>query len=229
MTDHTPTEAYSFDYYEELPADKERVWSLLKTYNHIPANEVERHLRDIREKGWKVFPYGCISHWIFLDCVITSSPEYSNILECLKPGGVLLDAGCAFGYQGFLDLGYDLFKDHDTFEDIIHAAALFHLFDWEDQVILGTRLVKFFKKDASKAMVVGRQIGTLYPRNRAIYKNEDVPGWYRHNLETWQDLWDEIHDKTGTKWKVNGTIREMQQSTQGSSGRAGLKFVINKV
>ncbi|KAK5790188.1 hypothetical protein VI817_007475 [Penicillium citrinum] len=78
-------------------------------------------------------------------------------------------------------------------------------------------------------MVVGRQIGTLYPRNRAIYKNEDVPGWYRHNLETWQDLWDEIHDKTGTKWKVNGTIREMQQSTQGSSGRAGLKFVINKV
>lgn len=98
MTDHTPTEAYSFDYYEELPADKERVWSLLKTYNHIPANEVERHLRDIREKGWKKFPYGCISHWIFLDCVITSSPEYSNILECLKPGGVLLDAGCAFGY-----------------------------------------------------------------------------------------------------------------------------------
>lgn len=184
MTDHTPTEAYSFDYYEELPADKERVWSLLKTYNHIPANKVERHLRDIREKGWKVFPYECISHWIFLDCVITSSPEYSNILECLKSGGVLLDAGCAFGYvlrqlamdgapaanligtdmqQGFLDLGYDLFKDRDTLEDIIHAAALFHLFDWEDQVILGIRLVKFFKKDASKAMIVGRQIGTLYP------------------------------------------------------------------
>lgn len=185
----------------------------------------------------------------------------------------MLDAGCAFGYvlrqlvmdgapaanligadiqQGFLNLGYDLFKDRDTFEgkflagdllnpddhsldeingkvDIIHAAALFHLFDWEDQVVLGTRLVKFFKKDASKAMIVGRQIGTLYPRNRATYKNEDGPGWYRHNLETWQDLWDEIGEKTGTKWKVNGTIREMQQSAQGSLGRVGLNFVINKV
>lgn len=185
----------------------------------------------------------------------------------------MLDAGCAFGYvlrqlavdgapaanligtdlqQGFLDLGYDLFKDRDTFEgkflagdllnpddhsldeingkvDIIHAAALFHLFDWEDQVKLGIRLVKFFKKGANKAMVVGRQIGTLYPLDRATYKEEDGPSWYRHNLETWQDIWDEIGDKTGTEWKVSGTIREMQQSTGSSSGRAGLNFVINKV
>ncbi|KAJ5286788.1 hypothetical protein N7478_002474 [Penicillium angulare] len=177
MTDRTSTEANRFDYHEELPADKERVWSLLQSYSHIPRDEIESHLRDI----------------------------YFNILECLKSGGVLLDAGCAFGYilrqiaiddapaanligidlqRGFLDLGYDLFKDRDTFEgkslasdllnpddhsldvindtvDVSHAAALFHLFDWEDQVSLGTRQVKFFKKDAKQAMIVGRQIGTL--------------------------------------------------------------------
>lgn len=150
--------------------------------------------------------------------------------------------------QGFLDLGYELFKDRDTFEskflagdllspsdnsldemdgkvDIIHAAALFHLFDWEDQVTLGVRLVKFFKVDADKAMVVGRQIGTLYPKDRVTYKNDGGPGWYRHNLETWQYLWDEIGDKTGTKWRVSGTIRPFDD---GGSGRAALNFVINK-
>lgn len=185
----------------------------------------------------------------------------------------MLDAGCAFGYvlrqlafdgapalnligidlqQGFLDLGFDLFKDRDTFGgkflagdllspdddsldeingkvDIIHAAALFHLFDWEDQVTLGARLVNFFNKNSSNAMVVGRQIGTLYPPDRATYKQQDGPHWYRHNLETWQELWDEIGDNTGTKWKVCGSIQEMQKSTSSTPGRAGLNFVIKKV
>lgn len=222
-----------------------------------------------RERGWKIFPYGCIGRWTFLDCVITSSPEYSNILERLKSGDVFLDAGCAFGYvlrqlafdgaparnligidlqQGFLNLGFELFQDRDTFTgrllagdllnsadesleeingkvDVIHAAALFHLFDWEDQVMLGTRLVKFFKANANAAMVVGRQIGTLYPHDRATYKDHGGPGWYRHNLKTWQDLWDEIGEKTGTKWRVSGTIRPFADD---HSGRAALNFVINK-
>lgn len=287
MADRTPIEAKSLDYQEDLPADKDRVWTLLQSYSNMPSNEIEAHLRIIvgylqfssmcmvtdlhlqRERGWNIFPYGCIGRWTFLDCTITSSPEYSNILARIRSGAVFLDAGCAFGYvlrqlasdgapaanlvgidlrQGFLDLGYELFKDRDTFEgrllagdllspsddsldemdgkiDIIHAAALFHLFDWEDQVTLGIRLVKFFKADADKAMVVGRQIGTLYPSDRATYKDHGGPGWYRHNLETWQDLWDEIGDKTGTAWRVSGTIRPFADN---STGRAALNFVIHK-
>ena len=77
--------------------------------------------------------------------------------------------------------------------------------------------------------LVGRQIGTLYPPDRATYKQGDGPGWYRHNLETWQDLWDEIGDNTGTKWKTSGTLREMKPSSPWSSGRAGLDFVIKRV
>lgn len=154
--------------------------------------------------------------------------------------------------QGFIDLGYELFKDRDLFSarciagdplkpegpnlgsidgkvDIIHAAALLHLFNWDDQVTLGSRLVKFFKRDAN-AMLVGRQIGTLYPTKQGTQKDQDIPGWYRHNLETWQQMWDEIGDKTGTQWRVRGTLQEMQSRTTGNDlGRASLNFVITKV
>ncbi|KAF3071719.1 Methyltransferase trt5, partial [Trichoderma lentiforme] len=195
--------------------------------------EVEDHLRDIRDRAWKVFPYGCIGRWLFLNCVITSSSEYSHILKRLEAGEVLLDAGCAFGYvlrQLAFDgspasnlIGTDLqqviagdllepedpsLDSIDGKVDIIHAAALFHLFDWDDQVTLGSRLVKFFKPDAN-AMLVGRQIGTLYPPKRGTQKDQKAPGWYRHNLETWQQMWDEIGDKTGTQWRVRGTLQEM--------------------
>lgn len=164
MTDRTPVEAKGLDYQEDLPADKDRVWNLLKSYSNIPSDEIEAHLRSIvgyilqsssvctvtdlhlqRERGWKIFPYGCIGRWTFLDCTITSSPEYSNILERIRSGDVFLDAGCAFGYvlrqlasdgapaanlmgtdlrQGFLDLGYELFKDRDTFEGKFLAGDL---------------------------------------------------------------------------------------------------------
>ncbi|PON28818.1 hypothetical protein TGAM01_v201926 [Trichoderma gamsii] len=273
MTDHTLIESKTLDYYEELPDNKERIFNLLQSYSKIPVDKIEDHLRDIRDRAWKVFPYGCIGRWLFLDCVITSSPEYPRILKRLEAGEVLLDAGCAFGYvlrqlaadgspasnligtdlqQGFIDLGYELFKDRDSFSarfiagdllkpedpnldsidgkvDIIHAAALFHLFDWDDQVTLGSRLVKFFKPDAN-AMLVGRQVGTLYPTKRGTQKDQDISGWYRHNLETWQQLWDEIGDKTGTQWRVRGTLQEMQSRTTGNDlGRASLNFVIAKV
>lgn len=155
--------------------------------------------------------------------------------------------------QGFLDLGYELFKDRDTFQaqfiagdllspetaafesmlgkiDIIHAAALFHLFGWEDQVKLGTRLVQFFKPEARDAMIVGRQIGTFAPMDLASHRKQGS-GWYRHNMQTWQQLWDEVGQNTGSRWKVEGSLRGMPQAAAtGTPGpRAGLNFVIRRI
>lgn len=204
-----------------------------------------------------------------MDCVITSLPEYPAIIERLKRGDVLLDAGCAFGYvlrqlavdgapasnligaelrQGFIDLGYELFKDRDTFDarfyagdlldaedhsydeingkiDIIHAAALFHLFGWDDQVKLGVRLVKFFKPTATKALVVGRQIANPHPLDPAEHAKQELT-WYRHNAQTWQRLWNVIGDETGTKWKATATVRERETS---NGPRAGMTFAVCRI
>lgn len=201
--------------------------------------------------------------------MITSLPEYPAIIERVKSGDVLLDAGCAFGYvlrqmavdgapaanligvdirQEFLDLGYELFQDKG-FEarfiagdlvsadpslagiagtvDIIHAAALFHLFGWDDQVEIGVRFVELFKPHAN-ALVVGRQIADLEPLDPVEHVRKGR-GWYLHNLRTWQMLWDVVGEKTGTRWKVTGVVSERRSLNDVPGPKAGMSFAVYKV
>ncbi|CAG8047608.1 unnamed protein product [Penicillium salamii] len=261
----------SFDYNEELPTDRAQTWILLETYSKIPLNQIETHLKDIRQKTWNVFPYSCIGHWLFLDCVITSLPEYPAIIARVKAGDVLLDAGCAFGYvlrqmavdgapatnligvdirQEFLDLGFELFQDKG-FEgrfiaadlvnvdplldnlaeiagtvDIIHAAALFHLFGWDDQVSIGVRFVELFKPGAN-ALVIGRQIADLEPLDPVEHATQGR-GWYRHNMRTWQMLWDVVGERTGTRWKTTGVVSEKRGLKDVPGPKAGMSFAVYK-
>ncbi|CAG8195048.1 unnamed protein product [Penicillium salamii] len=277
----------SFDYDEELPTDRAQTWTLLETYSKIPPDQIETHLKDIvsphltsqheenppanwyqRQKAWNVFPYGCIGHWLFLDCVITSLPEYPAIIARVKAGDVLLDAGCAFGYvlrqmavdgapatnligvdirEEFLDLGFELFQDKG-FEgrfitadlvnvdpslaeiagtvDIIHAAALFHLFGWDDQVSIGVRFVQLFKPGAN-ALVIGRQIADLEPLDPVEHATQGR-GWYRHNMRTWQMLWDVVGERTGTRWKATGIVSEKRGLKNVPGPKAGMSFAVYK-
>lgn len=253
-------------YEEALPEDRDnKVAQLLQTYSHIPAEEIEPHLHSVRDRAWAVFPYTCIGAWRFLDLYVTQQPVYTSVVARLRDGGDrLLDAGCCFGYvlrqlaadgvptaslvgsdleQRFLDLGYELFRDRETFKgffvagdmlsapkapsegsagedklapldgtfDIVHAASFFHLFSWEDQVRLGERVVRFFRS-ADKAtnsgqprLLFGRQVGNSAPVDRATLA---ARGEYRfhHNPATLQQLWDEIGERTKTKWKVEAEL-----------------------
>ncbi|CAK7213056.1 hypothetical protein SCUCBS95973_001669 [Sporothrix curviconia] len=251
-------------YEEALPEDLDnKVAQLLQTYSHIPADEIEPHLRSIRDRAWAVFPYTCIGAWRFLDLYVTKLPVYPKVVERLRDGGDrLLDAGCCFGYvlrqlaadgapmaslvgsdleQPFLDLGFDLFRDRDTFKgsfvagdmlsnnceaggeeddklaaldgtfDIVHAASFFHLFSWEDQVRLGERVVRFFRpadtatNSGEPRLLFGRQVGNVAPVSRETLA---ARGEYRfhHNPATLQQLWDEIGERTKTRWRVEAEL-----------------------
>ncbi|KAK0611622.1 hypothetical protein B0T14DRAFT_390477, partial [Immersiella caudata] len=126
--------------------------------------------------------------------------------------------------RDFIELGYELFKDRGTFEgefftgdvfakggeqgkglegldgkvDIVHAAAFFHLFGWEEQVELGVRLVRFFRKGGEDQVVVGRQVG----REEGGVEG----GRYLHDGGSLQRLWDVIGERTGTRWKVESEL-----------------------
>lgn len=252
-------------YREELPPDNAKAWRLLESYSKIPHDEVEAHLRATRAKAWNIYPYGCIGRWRFLDLYITTLPEYPAVLERLKAGDTLLDAGCCFGYvlrqlaldgapqenlvgadlrQEFIDLGYELFRDRDTFRgrfvagdmldpadtaltaidgkvDLVHAASFFHLFSWDDQVRLGERVVRFFKPDAKKALVFGRQVGNRSPRTQEEGKR------YHHDPETLQELWDEIGGRTGTRWRATATLED--RPVDHDEERVMIKFAVYKV
>jgi SAM-dependent methyltransferase len=198
-------------------------------------------------------------------------PEYNSVIDRVKAGNILLDAGCAFGYAlrqlatdgapaanligvdihpEFLELGYELFRDKGTFEarflagdlvnpdsslaeiygkvDIIHAAALFHLFGWDDQVKIGVRFVKLFRPEAN-ALVVGRQIANFDPLDPTDHANQNL-GWYRHNMKTWQQLWNVIGEKTDTRWKAMGYLSEINRSAPDAPGpKAVMNFAVYKI
>lgn len=145
--------------------------------------------------------------------------------------------------KGFIDLGYELFQDRDRFKaqfvvgdvlnssasleplygqfDIINASSFFHLFGWDDQVTIGQRLVRFFKPEADKAMIVGRQVGAYEAQNLEEWREQAkvdaaTRRHYRHDLASWQLLWDEVGAKTGTKWETGGELIERSEEDVGA-------------
>lgn len=97
---------------------------------------------------------------------------------------------------------------------IVHMQNFFHLFLWEDQVKGAKRIIQFLTSGAAnKHMIFGEQIGTLEPGNKPLPGTETgITQRYLHNAETWQRLWDEIGDQTGTKWKTQSEFSDLPDS-----------------
>ncbi|KAH6611749.1 hypothetical protein B0J18DRAFT_375651 [Chaetomium sp. MPI-SDFR-AT-0129] len=112
--------------------------------------------------------------------------------------------------------------------DIVHAASLFHLFGWDDQVRLGERIVRFFKPDATGALLLGTQIGVEEPLSTDMYREAGEGTRYHHNIESFQKLWDVIGDKTGTKWRVTGNLAPVNIPGIPTNWRR-LSFAVSKV
>ena len=156
----------------------------------------------------------------------------------------------------FLELGYELFQDKgtlkahfleaDVFEqdagaeggkdlskldgniDIIHAASFLHLFAWEEQVLVGMRMVRLMTRDS---LVFGRQVGTTKPGEYAR-RTDKSRTRYSHDPDSFQKLWDVIGEKTGTKWKVTAELQKIKgwqhEELGGESSRA-LQFEVHRL
>ncbi|EHA25779.1 hypothetical protein ASPNIDRAFT_190111, partial [Aspergillus niger ATCC 1015] len=126
-------------------------------------------------------------------------------------------------YSKFIDLGYELFADRDTLScefitsdifddsselfqrlgekvDMINAASFFHLFDWDTQVKLAKQVMKLMKPKPG-SIVVGRHVGD-YNAGELEAKELGSNIW-RHDLDSWRRLWEQVGRETGTEWKVD--------------------------
>lgn len=151
------------------------------------------------------------------------------------PGSIeaFLEVGCAFGQvirqlihdgvpserlygtdlqAGFLDMGYDLFRDRDPSKskatfiagdmlkdddveldqltgkiDVIYAQYFFHLFEREDQLKAAKRMVRFLNPRNPNVLIFGRNGG---PK---------VDGWEKYVLDAqaWREMWHEVGEATG--------------------------------
>ena len=152
-----------------------------------------------------------------------------NIRQLVRDG---VDPSRLYGtdiHDEFLELGFDLFRDRESLTEggatfvagdmlnpddpdlvrfdgkitIIHACNFFHLFAWEQQVVIGKRVVRFLKPETKDALLFGWHIGSLKPgpeRTMALGER------HLHNEESFQKLWDEIGEKTDTKWRVESQV-----------------------
>ncbi|MCJ1303622.1 hypothetical protein MMC08_006432 [Hypocenomyce scalaris] len=214
----------------------------------IPPPEVLQHVQSVRDRAWLVFPYPCIGMFSFVDMLISKQPAYADILQrLLRKQETLLDLGCGLAQairtlvsagvpsrrlyaldvvDGFIELGFDLFRDREALRttfvvadlleavpaglqdriNIIFAGSFFHLFDWDDQVVLSKRAVAMLKAEEG-SLIFGFQVGRLIPGSAA---NPHVPKgrMYFHNPESFRRLWEVVGKETGTAWKVDVVARE---------------------
>ena len=124
----------------------------------------------------------------------------------------------------YLELGYELFLDRDTFRaklieadifdeqgplqeidgkmDIVHIGLFLHLFDLGGQRKICERIVKLLKNEKG-VLVLGTQVGSTQPKDVPFGEAKNV---FRHDEKTFEELWKEVGEKTGTVWKVTASM-----------------------
>ncbi|KAG6997778.1 methyltransferase adrK [Physcia stellaris] len=144
----------------------------------------------------------------------------------------------------YTDLGYELFKDRDRIKakffsgdifsdwardegkafaklrgnvDIIHAASLFHLFPLEDEKRLAHRLITLLRP-VPGSLILGRQAGNVVAGDMAS-RSDSSRMAFRHNEDSWRELWQGVGRESGTRWKVESCLREVEGWSVGR-GRA---------
>lgn len=135
----------------------------------------------------------------------------------------------------FWDLGYELFLDKDRLRtqfieadvfdeesglskldgqiDIVHAASFFHLFSWPQQKEVAIRIVSLLKPQAG-SLVLGRQVGNVAPGEFPHREGT----MYRHNEESFQQLWNQVGSATDSKWKAEVEMTEPDAKGFAASG-----------
>lgn len=138
--------------------------------------------------------------------------------------------------QEFFDLGYDLFRDKGRLQskfvsadifapsspldelggtvDVIHASSFFHLFDWDRQVQVATKVVQILKPGKG-SLILGRHMGN---EPAGHYSGTVRDGMrFRHDEASWRKMWDQISTETGTNWNVTFEWDDQQSWTRASN------------
>lgn len=154
--------------------------------------------------------------------------------------------------RDFWELGYELFKDKETLKcrfieadvmadesttegglkeldgkvDIVYAGSFLHLFDYTGQFKVCKRIIGLLKP-VKGSIVAGRQVGHVVAGER-VHRTNHQGSMFRHNVESFEKMWEEVGEKTGTKWRVEAELLEVpgRENEQWDPNVKQLKFTI---
>ncbi|KAI4936481.1 hypothetical protein J4E85_001811 [Alternaria conjuncta] len=131
----------------------------------------------------------------------------------------------------FIDLGYELFRDReklkasfltaDIFDpesaltniqgqmDIVYAGSFFHLWGYEKQVQVSKAVVALLCPQPG-SMILGRQVGATEP----LEKEGPTGTMYRHNVESFQNMWKEIGNDLGINFTVDAKLKPLDHGNR---------------
>jgi hypothetical protein len=212
----------------------------------LMTTEVYSHILERIKVGEKFMDLGCCFGQEIRQLVFDGAPSINTYGSDL--------------WGDFMSLGYELFKDKDrlqttfitadVFDDsspliglagqinIIYTGAFFHLFNLEDQEKIAIRIIQLLVPQTG-SMIIGQQSGSEIPGHYSRAGDTGGPKHFRHNPQSWKELWDRVGKKTGSRWSVEADLRfpEFTLSTsesvpptmQNKIGGKGLRFTVKRI
>ncbi|KAL1623252.1 hypothetical protein SLS56_008420 [Neofusicoccum ribis] len=242
----------------------EQARKLLEEYSGIPPEKVEAHVLEVHPYpciGMFRFLDFNMSNESYYPEILSRLKNGEQLLDLGCCFGqelrqLIHDGASPTSLHGtdlrgpFLTLSHTLFLDAhilppsrllaaDIFDDgpasplaplagtlsVIHASSFFHLFGRADQLRAAERCVALLRA-APGVAVVGRQEGRV--------------ARFMHDVASWARLWQEVGERTGTKWEVEGRMGEVGEEVGmeelrawakrgGQEGLWWLAFVVRRV
>jgi len=134
---------------------------------------------------------------------------------------------------GFIDLGYELFKDREKFKGEILQGDILADEDQDSEegkekglerlrgkidVVHAAYFFHLFER-AGQVKAAKRVVGFLDPDNQNVVVfgcngGPKVVGWEKYvlNKKAWQGVWDEVGETTGTAWRTEMHVEETQDT-----------------
>lgn len=126
--------------------------------------------------------------------------------ELFRDKGGAFDRGARFVRADFMDRGNGGMKELQGACDVVNISAVLHQFGGQAQMDACKRLIEFAKKDKG-SIVMGNQLEFKTKGEKTIAKTTAV----YHNEESWKEFWDEVSEKTGTKWEAHAESKSWEQ------------------